>query len=160
EGPAVGEVQCETDRARFLGRGRTPADPAALELGAVLSGTTGPVLDPVFSLRRRVRVAPRTSVSLAFTTAVAESREEALVLADQYHDFHGVTRAFELAWAHSQVELRHLHLPAQEAHLYQRLAGHVLYAGPALRSAEAAAANRQSQPGLWRHGISGDKPIV
>ena len=30
----VGELQYETDRARFLGRGRTPADPAALDPGA------------------------------------------------------------------------------------------------------------------------------
>ena len=50
---ADGPVEYETDRARFLGRGRTPANPAALDRGARLSGTTGPVLDPVFSLRRR-----------------------------------------------------------------------------------------------------------
>ena len=39
---------------RFLGRGRTPANPAALDAGSRLSRTTGPVLDPIFSLRRRV----------------------------------------------------------------------------------------------------------
>jgi cyclic beta-1,2-glucan synthetase len=160
EGQALREVQYETDRARFLGRGRTPATPAALEPGAVLSGTTGPVLDPIFSLRGRVRVPAGGSVSLAFSTAVASSREKALALADHYHDFHGITRAFELAWAHSQVELRHLHLTGEDAHLYQRLAGHLVYAGPLLRSAEAAAANRQGQPGLWRYGISGDRPIL
>jgi cyclic beta-1,2-glucan synthetase len=156
-----GAVEYETDRARFLGRGRTPARPAALEPGSTLSGTTGPVLDPVFSLRRRVRVAPGTSVTVAFTTAVASTREEALALADRYHDLRGVTRAFELAWAHTQVQLRHLHLSAEEAHLFQRLAAHVLYAGPALRaSPEVLRANRQGQPGLWKHGISGDRPIV
>jgi cyclic beta-1,2-glucan synthetase len=160
EGPGVGPVQYETDRARFLGRGRSPAQPAALEPWAVLSGTTGAVLDPIFSLRRRVRVAGGTSVRLAFTTAVAESREEALALADQYHNFHAVTRAFELAWAHSQVELSHLNLSAEEVHLFQRLAGHVIYSSPALRPAGAAEANRQGQPGLWRHGLSGDRPIV
>jgi cyclic beta-1,2-glucan synthetase len=160
EGRVSGDVQYETDRARFLGRGRTPANPDALRAGAVLSGTTGPVLDPVFSLRRRVRVAPGASVSLAFTTAVAQTREEALALADQYHDYHGVTRAFELAWAHSQVELRHLRLSAEEAHLFQRLAAHVVYTGSSLRVGSAVANNRQGQPGLWRHGISGDRPIV
>ena len=160
DGRTVGAVQYETDRARFLGRGRTPADPAALERGAVLSATTGPVLDPIFSLRRRVQVPAGSAVYIAFTTAVAETREEALALADQYHDFHHVNRAFELAWAHSQVELRHLRLSAQEVHLYQRLAAHVLYAGTTLRSANAAAANRQGQEALWRHGISGDRPIV
>ncbi len=161
DGPAVGAVEYETDRARFLGRGRTPARPAALERGAALSGTTGAVLDPILSLRRRVRLAPGGSASIAFTTAVAFSREAALVLADQYHDVHGVQRAFELAWAHTQVQLRHLHLSAEGAHLYQRLAAHLLYAGSALRAPAAVlAANRQGREGLWRHGISGDRPIL
>jgi cyclic beta-1,2-glucan synthetase len=160
DGRAIGEVQYESDRARFLGRGRTPADPVALERGVVLSGTLGPVLDPIFSLRVRIRVRPGASATVAFTTAVAETREEALTLADQYHDLHGVTRAFELAWAHSQVELRHLRLSAEEAHMYQRLAAHLIYAGPTLRNSAAVAANQQGQPALWRHGISGDRPIL
>jgi len=160
DGPVVGRMQYETDRARFLGRGRTPADAAALEPEAVLSGTTGAVLDPILSLRRRVRIAPGTSVVVAFTTAVAESREEALVLADQYHDLHGVTRLFELAWAYSQVQSRHLRLSAEEAHLFQRLAAHIIYAGSSLRVAGALATNHQGPAALWRHGISGDLPIV
>jgi cyclic beta-1,2-glucan synthetase len=161
DGPAVSDVEYETDRARFLGRGRTPAAPAALDPGVRLSGTTGAVLDPVFSLRQRVRVAPGASVSVAFTTAVAATREEAIALADHYHDAHGVTRAFELAWAHSQVQLRHLGLSPEETQLYGRLAAHVVYAGPTLRAPrEVITANRQGQPALWRYGISGDRPIV
>jgi cyclic beta-1,2-glucan synthetase len=161
DGRVLGGVEYETDRARFLGRGRTPAAPAALDPGSRLSGTTGAVLDPVFSLRRRLRVLAGSSASIAFTTAVAATREEALTLADQYHDSHGVTRAFELAWAHSQVQLRHLRLSPEEIQLYGRLAAHVIYAGPALRAAPAVlAANHQGQPGLWRHGVSGDRPIV
>ncbi len=161
DGPAAGALQFETDRVRFLGRGRTPENPAALDPGAALSGTTGAVLDPIFSLRCRVHVEAEASVQVAFTTAAADSREDALVLADQFHDFSGVTRSFELAWAHSQVELRHLHLTAQEAHLYQRLAAHVVFASPTLRaSREVLQANTQGQTGLWRFGISGDNPIV
>jgi cyclic beta-1,2-glucan synthetase len=161
DGPIVGAVQFETDRAKFLGRGRSPADPAALEGDAILTGTTGPVLDPIFSLRCRVRVPPESAVRVAFTTAMADTREEAAARADHYHDFPGVTRAFELAWAHSQVELRHLQLSAEVAHLFQRLAAHIIYAGPALRAAPGVlTTNLQGAPGLWRHGISGDNPIV
>jgi cyclic beta-1,2-glucan synthetase len=151
----------ETDRARFLGRGRTPADPAALQPGAVLSGTTGAVLDPIFSLRRRVTVAPGASVSVMFCLAMASSRELALTLADHYRDLQATARTFDLAWAQSQIELRHLHVDTEDAHLYQRLAAHLLYTGPALRAApEVLAANRQDLTGLWRHGISGDRPIL
>ena len=56
--PVSAAIEYETDRARFLGRGRTPANPAALDMGCRLSGTSGPVLDPVFSLRRHVCLAP------------------------------------------------------------------------------------------------------
>jgi cyclic beta-1,2-glucan synthetase len=161
EGEPLGEVRYETDRNRFLGRGRTPADPAALDEGATLSGTTGAVLDPVFSLRLRMRAKPGTSVSLAFTTAFADTREEALALADACHDFHGITRAFELAWAHSQVELQHYHLTTEDIHLFQRLASHLIYSGPFLRAAPPTlSANQQGQSGLWKHGISGDRPIA
>jgi cyclic beta-1,2-glucan synthetase len=161
EGQGVGPVAYETDRLRFLGRGRTPAGPRALDPGAELSGTVGPVLDPVLCLRRRVRIEPGGTASVAFTTAVAETREEALALADQYREPSAVSRAFELAWAHSQVEHRHRTWSSEDVQMFQRLASHILYAGSALRAAPAViAANRQGQPALWRYGISGDVPIV
>src|SRR5262249_39543689 len=92
---------------------------------------------------------------------VAGTREEVLQRADQFRDPQAILRAFDLAWAQSQIELDHLHLTTGEAHLYQRLASHLFYHDPSLRAPEAVlAANRQGQPGLWRHGISGDRPIV
>ncbi len=57
DGRAQGQVEWETDRMLFLGRGRGPDDPQALD-GRPLSGTTGAVLDPSFSLRTRIRLAP------------------------------------------------------------------------------------------------------
>ena len=74
----VGEVSFETDRARFLGRGRSTRVPQALAPGATLSGTTGAVLDPIFAIRTRVRLSPGQSASVAFTTLVADVARRAL----------------------------------------------------------------------------------
>ena len=162
-GPDVqGEVQYETSREAFLGRGRSPAQPAALDRGQRLSGTVGAVLDPDFRLRCAVIVRPHESATLAFTTAVATSREEALSLADQYHDCGGVQRAFELAWAFNQVELRHLHLSPAKAHLYQRLASPLAVSrsgtrGPASESARQSSGAKRA---CGAYGISGDLPIM
>ena len=52
----VGELQFETDRARFVGRTRTLRDPVSVMDGRPLSNTVGSVLDPILSLRRTVRV--------------------------------------------------------------------------------------------------------
>src|SRR5262249_28720699 len=133
----------------------------ALEPGAVLSGTVGPVLDPVFCLRRRFKVPPGGSAVWALATAFAESRGEALALADQFRDPGAASRGFDLAWAHSQVEHRHHDRSGGDAHLFQRLASHLLFAGAALRADPSVLArNRLGQAGLWRFGISGDRPIV
>jgi cellobiose phosphorylase len=150
----------ETDRARFLGRGRTPAHPAALDAGTRLSGTTGPVLDAVFSLRRRVRLAPGAQASVAFVTGVADTREVAIALAARFGNFEAADRAFAAARAGCRDELVKLGLTPDDVGLFNRLAESVVFTGSSLRDAEAVAANRLGQRGLWPHGISGDLPIV
>ena len=161
DGERVGAVQYETDRSRFLGRGHTAADPVAVVEDRPLSNTVGAVLDPIFSLRQRVRLQPGETARVSFTTAVARSREEALVLADKYHDPSIFERAARLAWTQSQVEMRHHNVDADEAHLYQRLAGRVLYADPSLRPRpHVLELNTKAQSSLWPYGISGDLPIV
>jgi cellobiose phosphorylase len=157
----VGEVTCETDRARFLGRGRSPREPIALEGDGPLSGTTGAVLDPIFSLRARLRLEPGQSGSVAFTTLIAPTRERAFELADRYHDPHTAQRALDLAWTSAQVELREMGITSADAAVFQELAGHLLYPIPPLRAPEPELRrNRGSQPLLWENGISGDLPIL
>jgi cyclic beta-1,2-glucan synthetase len=160
EGRTQGPVEWETDRGRFLGRGRGPEAPQALD-GRSLSGTTGIVLDPVFSLRQRIRLAPGGFIRLSFATGVAPSRETALALAQRYHDPSSAARTFALAFAHAQSGLRHLGITGEQAVLFERLASRVLYADGSLRAApDLVARNRLGQEGLWPHGISGDLPIL
>ena len=160
EGRPPGPVEWETDRARFLGRGRDPSDPQALD-GRPLSGTTGAVLDPVASLRQRVRLPPGGRVRLTFATGVAGSRDSAVALAHKYHDAAAVTRTFALAFASGQSGRRHLGITSDEAVLFERLASRVLYTDGSLR-APAAVLSRSTlgQEGLWPHAISGDLPIL
>ena len=161
EGLTVGPETCETDRARFLGRGQEPRAPLAMQPGQQLSGTVGTVLDPILALRRRVRIAPGAVARIAFWTMVAGSRQEVLDLADKHRDPTAYERAAALAWTQAQVQLRHLGIGAGEANLFQRLAGHILQADPRLRPPSAVIARGAgSQSGLWPHGISGDLPIV
>jgi len=160
EGRMQGPVEWETDRLRFLGRGRGPEDPVALD-GRPLSGTTGAVLDPIVSLRQRIRLAPGGYVRLSFATGMASTREAALAMAQKYHDPSAAARTFALAFTQTQGTLRHLGITSEEAQLFERLASRVLYADASLRAGpEVLAQNVLGQPGLWGHGISGDLPIL
>ena len=157
----VGPVSCESDRARFLGRGRSTRDPVGLKTDGPLSGTTGAVLDPIFALRTRIKLARGQSASVAFTTLIAATRERAFELADRYHDAHAAQRALDLAWTSSQVELRELGLTPGDAATFQELAGHLLYGSAALRAPQSLLRrNRGSQSLLWATGVSGDWPIL
>ena len=161
EGETVGEPEIETDRARFLGRGREVRSPIAVMDGRPLSNTVGTVLDPVFALRRRVRVPPGRTVRIAFWTVVASSRGDVLDLADKHHDATAFDRAATLAWTQVQVQLSHLGVDRDQASLFQRLAGQVLYADPSMRpSSEAIRRGGGGPSALWAQGISGDIPIV
>ncbi len=156
-GPAT---QFETNRARFVGRGRTLKDPIALATTDPLSNTTGPVLDPIVALRQFVRLPPGGTARVAFITGFAESEEDAHRLVEKYHDRRAVARALALAGTHSQIELRHFGLTIDDTILFQRLAGRLLYADPRLRAGDAVQANRRGQPELWKYGISGDIPML
>ena len=161
EGEEVGEIQYETDRERFIGRGRTIARPRVLADDLALSGATGIVLDPVFSLRRRVRIVPGATARVTFWTAVAETREQVLQVADKCRDAAAFDRASTLAWTRARVQLHHLGLDPEEASLFQRLAAHIFYLNPALRpTSEALRRNHAGAYALWALGISGDLPIV
>jgi cyclic beta-1,2-glucan synthetase len=151
----------ETDRARFVGRGHDAASPAAMSGEAELSGSTGTVLDAVFSVRRRVTVPPGGNVRVAFWTMVAGSRDAIVSCVDKHLDAAAFDRASTLAWTQAQVQLRHLKITPSRADLFQRLAGHMLYAGPILR-ADSDTIRRGSGPqsGLWSLGLSGDLPIL
>lgn len=156
-----GEVSFETDRARFIGRTRDVATPAAMDDAAALSGTAGAVLDPIVAIRTMLRLGPEQSIVVDIVSGMADTRDAALSLIDKYQDRHLADRVFDLAWTHSQVVLRQLNASEAGAQLHARLAGSVIYANPSLRAdAAVLIRNRRGQSALWGYSISGDLPIV
>ncbi len=161
EGEAFGDGQFETDRSRFLGRGQTIRSAAAMTEGWPLSNTSGPVLDPIFSLRRRVTIARGATVRIAFWTLAAASRDDVIDLADKHHDAMAFDRATTLAWTQAQMQLHHLGIGTNDAHLFQRVANHVLFSDSTLRpAADVLKRGACKISSLWPLGISGDLPIV
>ena len=150
EGEVIGKIEFETDRARFLGHGRGIRTPMSVIDGRPLSGTVGSILDPIVSLRRRVRIPPGGAVRITFSTVVAPTRDGALDLADKYSASSAFERVATLAWTQAQVQLHHLGVETDEAHLFQRLANRVLYSDPTLRPpADVLARNTLGQMALW-----------
>src|SRR5262249_11327154 len=131
-----------------------------LDSRLALSRTTGPVLDPVFSLRRRVKLAPGETTRIAFVSGAAETRDAAIAIAERLCDFEAIEQAFLGAKVRAERELKELDVTPETIALSTRLAAAVAFTNSSLRDLNAVAANRLGQSGLWPHGISGDLPIV
>src|SRR5690606_30714260 len=109
--------------------------------------TDGSVLDPIVSIRQSVEMDPDTSANWHIVSGMAETREAALHLIDQYRDPSFAARAFEMAWSHSQLELYQMQATEAEAQLYARLASSMIYANPLHRAAPGILTrNRSGQP--------------
>ncbi|MDT4809206.1 Cyclic beta-(1,2)-glucan synthase NdvB [compost metagenome] len=161
-GVDIAAISYETDRARFIGRGRSLVDPAAMDDGAErLSGSAGAVLDPIVAIRCRIDLDAGQTATIDLVSGVSDSRDGCLQLIDKYRDRHLADRVFDLAWTHSQVLLRQLNASPADARLFEQMAASILYANASLRAETGVLlANQRNQSGLWGQAISGDLPIV
>ncbi len=131
-------AQYETDRKRFVGRGRGLADPLAMAPGAALSGTAGNVLDPALSLRRSVALAAGGSAGIVFLLGAAPDRATALGLV---RHIGGIEQARHGAAERRNGILQGLGMSGAQGAWCEELAVAMLYGDPGLR-AEAAVQRR------------------
>lgn len=159
--PTFGPLEFETDRSRFVGRGRSYRIPVVIETNQRLSGTTGAVLDPVFALRRRVQLNPGETANFTFITGVAPTREEALALVDRLATPYSFEQACELAYNRAQLELQEMKIPLHQVSLLQQLASQLFYYNYYQRTRSSVLPkNVKDQSALWAYGISGDLPLI
>jgi cellobiose phosphorylase len=157
----VEPLQFETERSKFIGRGRSLKNPKAMDSGSQLSGTLGNVSDPIFSIRKIAVIPPGEKIEVTFGTGWAETLEGATKLTDIFDNPFAVERAFDLSVIYNNVELEHIGISSGQFHLFQKLASYVVYNDSKLRAKrEVISKNRNQQSHLWGYGISGDLPLV
>ncbi|MGB3839655.1 MAG: glycosyl transferase family 36, partial [Rhodanobacter sp.] len=160
-GDTAGAPERETDRARFLGRGRTLRDACAMAPGVALSGTTGCVLDPVWALRRSFTLAPGARVVLLLWTQLADSREGALALHARMQDAQAAERLFTDAAARARGQRQQLGIDDAQAACFARWQDALLVSDASQRAApDDRARGHGGAPALWGLSISGDRPIA
>ncbi len=132
----AGSSEWETDRARFLGRGRTWNRPAAVASPRPLSGTVGNVLDPVFATRRTVTLEPGEQCRWTFVLAAATTPDEALAIATRFTDERTIDAAFNGATTAARARLDSHRLSSDDGERASRLAAALLYGDPPLRAGD------------------------
>ena len=152
----------ETDRNRFLGRGRTPRAPALLtSRQAQPPASSSGSLDPIFSLSQDISLRPHARTQVVYLTAANGTRSDALEQVKKFQSLGVIDQAFEGARSQSEEEMAKLELTSSALENIEQLLSALFYPNDALRSnATELAKNTKGQPGLWAYGISGDYPIL
>ena len=155
------DMSYETDRMRFIGRGRSSAAPEALLDNQALSGHAGPVLDAIAATRLPLALEAKASCTIDWFTGIAGSRADCAALARKCRDAGAGDRLLEQGGQYREATLQRIGASAADALVYEHLAGAILYAEAAWRAdAAEIARNRRGQSALWGFGISGDVPVV
>lgn len=157
----VGDLQFETDRMQFIGRGNTAKTAQVIRHNKHLIGNEGSVLDPIMSLRVSVNIEPGKTSEISFSTVVSYSNELLLELVNKYASADAVESAFKAAFTRSLADTKYQNLTASQLELYQEMISQILFISPLRKmNQELIAQNKRGQSSLWKYSISGDFPIV
>jgi cyclic beta-1,2-glucan synthetase len=161
-GPAT---EWETDRGRFVGRGRSRRNPSALDAGAGRWPVDAPgavaTLDPVAALRRTLTLAPGERVELSVVTAAGPSRSVVLDLLRRHRSNGSLEATLQESRERMALRYQAMECGPEVAPAAQQLLSAVLFPHPDLRAdASLRGRNRLGLPALWGLGVSGDRPIV
>lgn len=161
EGDTVGSLEYETSRVNFIGRNKNIHMPEVIHSDSPLKNTVGTVLDPVLSLRRKLKISSGESCRITYITGIGNSREEVIDLCRKYREVNNIKRAFELALTQAKLEMKYMGIKSSQANLYQLMASRILFLNGSYRDRENYILNiKRGQRALWVYGISGDLPVV
>ena len=154
-------LEYETSRIKFLGRGGSLRHADVIESRRTLSKTVGTTLDPVFSMRRRLHLAPQETVEAYAITAFAKSKEQLASLMEQCQSKVDVEHVFRTASVYNNMRTSLSLLKGAQMRLYNSIAKYMAQTATLGSDRNALlATNTLSQSGLWRFGISGDLAIL
>ncbi len=157
----VDKFSYETDRTTFIGRNHTTENPVALN--QQLSNKSGYMLEPIMSLRNRVEIPPNDKVTVYFICGFGRSREQINDIINSYDSKAKIQKAFQLSNLMNIANTMNLHLSGSSMRLYNIMLNYLYQSTRISVSSERQDILRKNaiaQNGLWKFGISGDRPII
>ncbi|GAA0076616.1 hypothetical protein UT300005_09940 [Clostridium sp. CTA-5] len=160
-GELEGGISYETSRINFIGRNRELKFPLAMDNDKALNNTVGTVLDPIMSIRARIRLDGNSKKELYFITGTTDSKEAAINICKQNKEANNLEKVFESYSIRTQLELKNLGIRSAQANIFQSLASYIFFLHSGRKDREEYIKNiSKHQKDLWSYGISGDLPII
>ena len=157
----IDEYSYETERVNFIGRNKSVNNPIALD--KKLSNYVGDNLDPVLSLRNSIEIAPHSKEIVYLIVGFGRSKEQIRDIIKTYNNDLSITKAFKLATLMSVMNTKNLNITGDDMRTFNIMLNY-LYQTTRISISQQRkdylSKNSLGQSGLWKFGISGDRPII
>ena len=151
----------ETERDVFLGRNHNLHDADAFSKN--LSNYAGDNLDPVLSLRNKIIVPANDSVTVYLLVGFGRSREQIDEIINYYSSTQELERTFQISTLMNVIDTKNLNISGQDMRTFHIMLNYLYQTTRISMSEERMNLLRKNalgQTGLWKFGISGDRPII
>ena len=151
----------ETERSKFIGRGNIVATSTALNND--LSNYAGDNLDPILSIRNKIIVPANSSKSIYLLVGFGRSREQIEDMVRFYDSNYNLEKAFEISTLMNVIDTKNMNISGENMRTFNIMLNY-LYQTTKLSVTEERMdylrKNALGQTGLWKFGVSGDRPII
>ena len=151
----------ETERSNFIGRNRQVSSAKALEED--LTNYAGDNLDPVLSLRNKITIPANSSVTIYLLIGFGRSKEQIMEIVKFYDNTYALEKAFRISTLMNVMDTKDMNITGENMRTYNIMLNY-LYQTTKLSVTEERMdflrKNALGQTGLWKFGVSGDRPII
>ena len=158
---ATGDYSYETERSKFIGRNNTINNPRALD--EELSNYAGDNLDPVMSMRNTVTLHPYSTQTVYVVVGFGRSREQINDIINSYNTDSQFEKAFKVSSLMNIINTKNMNITGDDMRTYNVMLNYLYQTTRISVSDErndALRKNALAQTGLWKFGVSGDRPII
>ena len=157
----VEEYSYETERSNFIGRNHNLDD--AVGLNNKLSNYSGDNLDPILSIRNKMIIPANSAKSVYILVGFGRSKEQIYEIINSYNDRYSLEKAFKISTLMNVIDTKNMNITGENMRTFNIMLNY-LYQTTRLSVNEERMnllrKNALGQTGLWKFGISGDRPIV
>ena len=151
----------ETERVNFIGRNRRLNNANALN--QKLSNYSGDNLDPILSIRNKIVVPANSSTSVYLLVGFGRSMEQINDIVNNYSNINSLKNEFKISTLMNVIETKNLNITGENMRTYNIMLNY-LYQTTKLsvndERMDLLRKNALGQSGLWKFGVSGDRPII
>ena len=155
------EYSYETERSNFIGRNRRLN--SAVGLNKELTNYLGDNLDPIMSVRNKVVVPANSAVSVYILVGFGRSLEQINDIIKHYDSKTSLKNEFNISTLMNVIETKNLNITGENMRTYNIMLNYLYQTTRISVNEERMDLLRKDalgQSGLWKFGISGDRPII